>query len=96
MHVTNKIQAQPDEIEQLLIKRGVKAIPRKSAEIVLDFDATDDPRPRVRDGPQVEGAHRLLPSVPDRSTREFQPGPRHRLESHYKSSRDNRSSTLTL
>jgi hypothetical protein len=28
----------------LLIKRGVKAIPRKkSAEIVLDFDATDDP-----------------------------------------------------
>jgi hypothetical protein len=25
------------------IKRGVKAIPRKSAEIVLDFDATDDP-----------------------------------------------------
>jgi len=27
----------------LLIKRGVKAIPRKSAEIVLDFDATNDP-----------------------------------------------------
>src|SRR5271157_6099555 len=39
----HKIQAQPDKIEQLLIKRGVKAIPRKSAEIVLDFDATDDP-----------------------------------------------------
>ena len=38
-----KIQAQPDEIEQLLIQRGVKAIPRRSAEIVLDFDATDDP-----------------------------------------------------
>jgi hypothetical protein len=38
-----KIQAQPDEIEELLIQRGVKAIPRRSAEIVLDFDATDDP-----------------------------------------------------
>jgi hypothetical protein len=46
---------------------------------------------------KVNAAHRLLPSVLDRSTREFQPGgPRHRLESHYKSSRDNRSSTLTL
>jgi hypothetical protein len=30
-----KIQAQPDEVQELLIKRGVKAIPRKSAEIVL-------------------------------------------------------------
>src|SRR6516162_4408103 len=37
----HKIQAQPEQIEALLIKRGVKAIPRKSAEIVLDFDATD-------------------------------------------------------
>ena len=34
-----KIQAQPDEIEKLLIQRGVKAIPRRIAEIVLDFDA---------------------------------------------------------
>jgi hypothetical protein len=39
----HKIQAQPEQIEALLIKRGVKAIPRQSAEIVLDFDATDDP-----------------------------------------------------
>src|SRR6201984_1572237 len=39
----HKIQAQPGKIEQLLIQRGVKAIPRKSAEIVLDLDATDDP-----------------------------------------------------
>lgn len=30
-------------IEQLLIEEGVKAIPRRSARIVLDFDATDDP-----------------------------------------------------
>jgi hypothetical protein len=35
-----KIQAQPEQIEQLLIKRGVKAIPRRSAENVLDLDAT--------------------------------------------------------
>jgi hypothetical protein len=38
-----KIQPQPDKIEALLLERGVKAIPRRSAEIVLDFDATDDP-----------------------------------------------------
>ena len=38
-----KIQPQPDKIEALLLERGVKAIPRKSAEIVLDLDATDDP-----------------------------------------------------
>ena len=41
----HKIQAQPVKIEELLIKRGVKAIPGKSAEIVLDFDATDDRLP---------------------------------------------------
>jgi hypothetical protein len=35
----SKIEAQPEEIEALLIKRGVKAIPRKTTEIVLDFDA---------------------------------------------------------
>jgi hypothetical protein len=38
-----KIQPQPDKIEALLLERGVKAIPRRSAEIVLDLDATDDP-----------------------------------------------------
>jgi hypothetical protein len=48
-----KIQAQPDEIEELLIQRGVKAIPRRSAEIVLDFDATDDPL----HGSQVSGGN---------------------------------------
>ena len=38
-----KIIAKPQEIEALLIEEGVKAIPRKSREIILDFDATDDP-----------------------------------------------------
>jgi hypothetical protein len=34
-----KIIANPQEIEALLIEEGVKAIPRKIREIVLDFDA---------------------------------------------------------
>jgi Transposase DDE domain group 1 len=54
----HKIQGQPDEIEQLLIKRGVKAIPRKSAEIVLDFDATDDPLHGSQQGAYFHGYYR--------------------------------------
>jgi hypothetical protein len=42
----HKIEAQPEQIEALLIKRGARAILRKSAEIVLDFDATDYPAAR--------------------------------------------------
>ena len=38
-----KIIARPQEIEALLIEEGIKAIPRKSRKIILDFDATDDP-----------------------------------------------------
>jgi len=53
-----KIQAQPDKIEALLIKRGVKAIPRKSAEIVLDFDATDDPLHGSQEGAYFNGYYR--------------------------------------
>ena len=40
---THKIQAHPEQIEALLLREGVRAIPRKSAVIILDFDATDDP-----------------------------------------------------
>ena len=54
----HKIQAQPDNIEELLIKRGVKAIPRKSAEIVLDFDATDDPLHGRQEGAYFHGYYR--------------------------------------
>ena len=53
-----QLQAQPDEIEQFLIKRGVKAIPRKSAEIVLDFDATDDPLHGSQQGAYFHGYYR--------------------------------------
>lgn len=38
-----KIQADAQKIEDLLVERGVQAIPRRSRVIVLDFDATDDP-----------------------------------------------------
>src|SRR5258707_14957810 len=50
-----KIRVQPDEVQELLIKRGVKAIPRKSAEIVLDFDATDDPLHGSQEGAYFHG-----------------------------------------
>ena len=61
----HKIQAQPEQIEALLIKRGVKAIPRKSAEIVLDFDATDDPLHGSQEGAYFNGyaSRALLPAA---------------------------------
>jgi hypothetical protein len=54
----NKIPAQPEKIEALLIRRGVKAIPRKVAEIVLDFDATDDPLHGRQEGAFFHGFYR--------------------------------------
>lgn len=45
-----KIIPDADKIEQLLIEEGVKAIPRKSQRIVLDFDATDDPLHGAQEG----------------------------------------------
>ena len=45
-----KIQAHPGQIEALLLARGVAAIPRQSGIIVLDFDATDDPRHGHQEG----------------------------------------------
>ncbi len=53
-----KIQTQSELIEALLIKRGVKAIPRKSSEIVLDFDATDDPLHGNQQGAYFNGYYR--------------------------------------
>jgi hypothetical protein len=37
-------------IERFLIEEGVRAIPRKSKRIVLDFDATDDPLHGAQEG----------------------------------------------
>lgn len=50
-----KILARPDAIEALLLEEGVKAIPRKSAQIVLDFDATDDPLHGAQQGAFYHG-----------------------------------------
>jgi len=53
-----KIIAKPQEIEALLIEEGVKAIPRKSREIILDFDATDDPLHGSQEGAFFHGYYR--------------------------------------
>ena len=53
-----KILAQPEKIEALLLEEGVKAIPRKSREIVLDFDATDDPLHGAQEGAFFHGYYR--------------------------------------
>ena len=53
-----KIIAKPEEIRALLIKEGVKAIPRKSREIILDFDATDDPLHGNQEGAFFHGYYR--------------------------------------
>ena len=53
-----KIIAKPREIEALLIKEGVKAIPRKSREIILDFHATDDPLHGNQEGAFFHGYYR--------------------------------------
>lgn len=53
-----KIIASRRKIEALLIKEGVKAIPRSSREIVLDFDATDDPLHGSQEGAYFHGYYR--------------------------------------
>lgn len=53
-----KIKAEPEKIEALLIERGVKAIPRKTREIVLDLDATDDPLHGAQEGSYFHGYYR--------------------------------------
>lgn len=53
-----KIQAQSEKIEALLMKRAVKAIPRRVREIVLDFDATDDPLYGAQEGAFFHGYYR--------------------------------------
>src|SRR6516225_6506877 len=54
----HKIEPQPEQIRALLIERGVKAIPRKSAEIVLDCDATDVPLHGSQEGAYFNGYYR--------------------------------------
>jgi hypothetical protein len=59
-----KIEARPEQIEALLIREGVKAIPRRSREIVLDFDATDDPLHGQQEGAYFHGYYRAYCYLP--------------------------------
>ena len=59
-----KILAQPEKIAALLLEEGVKAIPRKSREIVLDFDATDDPLHGAQEGAFFHGYYRSYCYLP--------------------------------
>lgn len=53
-----KIVADPSAIEDFIITQGVKAIPSKSKEIVIDFDATDDPLHGHQEGGYFHGYYR--------------------------------------
>lgn len=53
-----KIIADPEAIEDFIIAQGVKAIPKKSKEIVIDFDATDDPLHGNQEGRYFHGYYR--------------------------------------
>lgn len=59
-----KILAKPAEIEALLIEEAVKAIPRRSRQIVLDFDATDDPLHGAQEGAFFHGYYRSYCYLP--------------------------------
>jgi len=59
-----KIEAQAEKIEELLMQQGVKSIPRKSKEIVLDFDATDDPLHGQQEGAYFHGYYKAYCYLP--------------------------------
>lgn len=39
----HKIDVRPEQIENLLLQSGVRTLRRKQREVIIDFDATDDP-----------------------------------------------------
>jgi hypothetical protein len=59
-----KILARPEEIEALLLEQGVKSLPRRSREVVLDFDATDDPLHGAQEGAFFHGYYRSYCYLP--------------------------------
>jgi len=59
-----KIAAQPEQIEALLMREGVKAIPRKTRRIVLDFDASDDPLHGAQEGSFFHGYYKQYCYLP--------------------------------
>ena len=59
-----KIVADPTAIKDFIIAQGVKAIPKKSKEIVIDFDATDDPLHGQQEGAYFHGYYRHYCDLP--------------------------------
>jgi hypothetical protein len=59
-----KIVADAGKIAELLVSEGVKAIPRKSREVILDFDATDDPLHGAQEGAFFHGYYRQYCYLP--------------------------------
>lgn len=51
----HKIQPDFEKIEDCLVEKGVKSIPSCSKEVVLDFDATDDPLHGAQEGRHFHG-----------------------------------------
>ena len=60
----HKIEPRPEKIEALLLPEGVRAIPRRSREVVLDFDATDDPLHGSQEGAYFHGYYRCYCYLP--------------------------------
>jgi hypothetical protein len=54
----HKIHADADAIESFFVEAGVAAIPRKTKEIILDFDATDDLIHGMQEGRFYHGYYR--------------------------------------
>ncbi len=59
-----KISVDLDQVGELLLKSGVKMIPRKSERIVLDFDATDDPLHGKQEGAFFHGYYKQYCYLP--------------------------------
>ena len=53
-----KIVVSPEEVEELLMKEGVRRIPKHSKDIVIDFDATDDPLHGKQEGAYFHGYYK--------------------------------------
>ena len=51
----HKIEPRAEKIEGLLLAEGIRALPRRSREVVLDFDATDDPLHGSQEGAYFHG-----------------------------------------
>lgn len=59
-----KIVADPTAIEDFIIAQGMKAIPKKSKEIIIDFDATDDPLHDNQEAAYFHGYYRRYCYLP--------------------------------